>query len=208
MLLTKENFRQICLQQARLVARRHYSLDHIIRGRLSKMIARLKPRSLLVYIPLGSEVDLMPLVKIWRKNMKIYTPFMREVSFDMVEYRLPLKRKKFGIRESSGRVYRYTKIDVAIVPIVGMDSQYKRIGFGKGMYDRFFGRLSYHPTTIFIQRSACMTSLELTDFYDIQADYVITSELTLVNESRNYDLRNFGIRSDKRCGRFRHRKTT
>ena len=32
-------------------------------------------------------------------------------------------------------------IDIAIVPAVGVDGNLQRIGFGKGMYDRFFEKL-------------------------------------------------------------------
>jgi 5-formyltetrahydrofolate cyclo-ligase len=51
----------------------------------------------------------------------------------------------------------------------------KRIGFGKGMYDRFFDRLGYKPIMVFTQLILCKSEKILSDNYDIQADYIITN---------------------------------
>ncbi len=96
-------------------------------------------------------------------------------SFKIVKYRLPLHGKKFGIKEPNNSFFKAAKIDVAIVPIVGVDAIGKRIGFGKGMYDRFFDRIDYQPKLIFTQLTLCKSDKILSDKYDIQADYIITS---------------------------------
>jgi 5-formyltetrahydrofolate cyclo-ligase len=100
-------------------------------------------------------------------------------SFKMVSYRLPLKKKKFGIYEA-GNSYKIIKnLDLAIVPIVGIDKDFKRVGFGKGMYDRFFDSLDKKPYIIFVQLKLCKTSKSVCDSYDIQGDMLITSEVWL-----------------------------
>jgi 5-formyltetrahydrofolate cyclo-ligase len=99
---------------------------------------------------------------------------MEKDSFKMVLFRLPLERKKFGIFEPKGSTKLLKKIDLAIVPIVGVDSTGRRIGYGKGMYDRFFDRLQYAPKKIFIQYKFCYSKEIITDFYDITADYLLT----------------------------------
>ena len=96
-------------------------------------------------------------------------------SFKIVKYRLPLQKKKFGIKEPNNSFVRPNKIDLAIVPVVGIDGLGKRIGYGKGMYDRFFDRLTYRPTILFTQLTLCRTEQILSDNYDIQADYIITN---------------------------------
>ena len=125
---------------------------------------------------MGMEVDILPLIKKLRreKKVEVFVPFMFEDSFKIVKYRLPLIKKRFGIKEPNDSHLK-PKIDVAVVPVVGIDGAYKRIGFGKGMYDRFFYRLKYQPTKIFVQRELCKTSQIITDHYDIQADYIITN---------------------------------
>ncbi len=99
---------------------------------------------------------------------------MQDDSFKMVKYRLPLKKRKFGIYEPNNSFMKPKKIDLAIVPIVGVDVLNKRIGFGKGMYDRFFYRLKYRPTIVFTQLVLCKSKEILSDNYDIKADYIIT----------------------------------
>lgn len=96
-------------------------------------------------------------------------------SFKIVKYRLPLHKKRFGIKEPNNSFLKPKKIDVAIVPIVGVDVLNKRIGYGKGMYDRFFDKLNYKPTIVFTQLVLCKSNSILSDNYDIKADYIITS---------------------------------
>jgi 5-formyltetrahydrofolate cyclo-ligase len=100
---------------------------------------------------------------------------MEGKSFKMVPFRLPLKRKKFGIMEAGNSLRIINKIDIAIVPVVGIDKNLQRVGFGKGMYDRFFPTLKQKPFTVFVQLEPCITKKRLCDAYDIRADYYISS---------------------------------
>ena len=99
---------------------------------------------------------------------------MYKDSFKIVKYRLPLEKKKFGIKEPKNSFSISPKIDLAIVPIVGVDKLSKRVGFGKGMYDRFFAKLGYKPKIVFTQLELCKSKEILSDDYDIKSDYIIT----------------------------------
>lgn len=172
----KHEFRNSCMKRLKFVSRfRKVKNDKNIVNNLYKLIIKLKARKVLLYIPLGLEVDVMPLIKKLRmqKKIDVYVPFMHEDSFKLVKYRLPLKRKKFGIYEPNNSFFK-AKVDLAIVPILGLDALNKRIGFGKGMYDRFFYRIKYKPITIFTQRELCKSTEILSNHYDIEADYIIT----------------------------------
>ncbi len=159
-----------------------FALDKRISQRVYQDIKMSGAKSVMLYIPLGIEVNIMPLIKQLRKEkIRLFVPFMEGESFRLVKYRLPLKKKKFGILEpKNSHQYRVKKIDIAIVPIVGIDTLQKRIGFGKGMYDRFFEQeKKYIKRTIFISRIRC-TSLEvLTDEYDIRAEKIITANMRI-----------------------------
>jgi len=173
----KGDFRKSCIKSLEFVSRfSKYKQDKKIVENLYELIQDLKAKKVLLYLPLGMEVDVLPLIKRLRreKKVEVFVPFMFEDSFKIVPYRLPLITKKFGIKEPNNS-FRKAEIDAAIVPIVGIDGAFKRIGFGKGMYDRFFDRLPYETTKIFTQRRLCQTSQIITDHYDIQADYLITS---------------------------------
>jgi 5-formyltetrahydrofolate cyclo-ligase len=89
---------------------------------------------------------------------------------------LPLKKKKFNIYEPNNSFLKFKiKLDLAIVPIVGFDKDFRRIGFGAGYYDRFFGLLKYKPTIIFTQICKCYCKKTITQTHDIKADYIITN---------------------------------
>jgi 5-formyltetrahydrofolate cyclo-ligase len=100
---------------------------------------------------------------------------MEGESFRLVKYRLPLKRKKFGIKEPKySNKYRRKDIDIAIVPILGRDSTNRRVGFGRGMYDRFFENTKYNiKRVVFVSRLDCISKEIITNSYDIEADYII-----------------------------------
>ncbi len=173
----KSDFRKSCINRLKFKSRfTKIKEDKIIVDKLLEIIYKLKAKRLLVYIPMELEVDIRPLINRLRREKKIevYVPYMIDDSFKIVKYRLPLIKKKFGIKEPFNSFF-CRKIDLAIVPIVGIDASYKRIGFGAGMYDRFFGRLNYKPTLVFTQTILCKTTKILSNDYDIQADYVITS---------------------------------
>ncbi len=172
----KGDFRQSCISKLRCISRlTKIKKEKIIVHKLHLLIKELNAKKILIYIPLDLEVNVMPLINRLRKEKKeVYVPFMCGDSFKAVKYRLPIEKKRFGIKEPENSFFN-AKIDLAIVPIVGIDKLYKRIGFGKGMYDRFFHRLCFRPTVIFTQLTLCQSDAILTNEYDIQADYIITS---------------------------------
>ncbi len=174
----KSDFRKSCIKRLEFTSLfLKYYRNKIIVKKLEDFIKRSDSRNILLYIPLGIEVDVKPLIKSLRKIKKreVYVPFMQGESFKIVKYRLPLHKKRFGIKEPNNSFFKARKIDLAIVPVVGIDKLDKRIGFGKGMYDRFFSNLGYKPTMVFTQLVLCKSEKILSNDYDIQADYIITN---------------------------------
>jgi 5-formyltetrahydrofolate cyclo-ligase len=171
----KAEFRQECLKKIRSLPKhnkryRDYRLNHA----LKIVIANLHVNSILLYWPLSFEPDIRATVKHLRKKRDVYLPFMVGESFKMVPFRLPLHKKPFGLYESGNTNRIINKIDIAIVPAIGVDADGRRIGFGKGMYDRFFPTLKKRPITIFIQSDFCYTDNFICDDYDIKCDGVLT----------------------------------
>jgi len=179
----KENFRQ----KALTVLRRHRGArsrvqDRRIVQRLEEWLGRRRPATVLLYLPLGIEVDVRPLIRrLRREGVTVLVPFMEGESFRLVKYRLPLRKKQFGIYEPKfSKQYRPRKIDVAVVPIVGTDPTLRRVGFGRGMYDRFFEKERQNIREIlFVQRHLCYSPHVVTDRYDIQADVLISGRKTI-----------------------------
>ena len=155
-----------------------YQKDKKILHVLYRYIAQSNSKHVMLYLPLKMEVNIYPLIKRLRKEKKLlYVPFMEGASFRLVKYRLPLKKKQFGIKEpNDSKQYRIKNIDLAIVPIVGVDATHRRVGFGKGMYDRFFEKQrKYIKQTVFVARELCYSKEIVTDDHDVEADMIVTS---------------------------------
>ena len=175
----KNAFRKECLKRLeRLSLSTPYAKDKKIIALLYRYIKNERAQNVMLFIPMATEVNLYPLIRTLRQEGKmLYVPFMEGKSFRLVKYRLPLRRKKFGIKEpNDSKQYRVKNIDIAIVPVVGVDSTHRRIGFGKGMYDRFFEKYDKEiEQTIFVTRELCYSKEIVTDHYDVKADMIVTS---------------------------------
>jgi len=154
-----------------------YKKDREVVRKLYRLIKIHNAQTILLYLPLKMEVNIYPLIAQLRKEHKqIYVPFMEGKSFRLVKYRLPLRQKQFGIKEpNDSKQYRNKKIDLAIVPIVGVDATLRRVGFGKGMYDRFFEKEYKNINkVVFVARELCYAKEVITDHYDVKADIILT----------------------------------
>lgn len=168
--------RKYALQKLRKQSFYRYQASKKINRHLEQILAKLDPQSVLFYLPMSHEVDVRPLLLKERKKRKVYVPFMEGDSFKMVRYSLPLRRAKYGILETYNKSLTIKKVDVIIVPVLAVDKVYKRIGFGKGMYDRFVARLTQRPILLFVQQTKIQSPLLVGDHYDIEADYYITAK--------------------------------
>lgn len=181
--LTKNSFRQICLEKIKNMPQHNiFYKNALLHKALLEEIGNVKNAKILLFHPMGHEPNILKLLAHLRKKNQIFVPFMEGKSFKMVPFRLPLKQKRFGIFEAGNTIRNINKVDLAIVPAVGVDGNLQRVGFGKGMYDRFFAKLKKRPYTIFIQPKICYTHKNICDEYDIQCDLLLTPKVKLVNK--------------------------
>jgi 5-formyltetrahydrofolate cyclo-ligase len=183
--LTKSIFRENCIKKIKNApSHNKYYRNMKINQALMQELKNLKGAKILFFYPLPFEADIRKTLNEIRQNCDIYVPFMQDKSFKIVPFRLPLKKKKFDIYEAGNTIKNINKIDIAIVPAVGVDGRLQRIGFGKGMYDRFFEKLKKRPYTIFVQPEICFTKEFVCDDYDVTCDLLITPRLKI--KPRNY----------------------
>ena len=187
----KKEFRKICRKMNKF---NRYYYSKIISKELYNALKSYK--KILIFIPLEGEADINSVIKQLRREKKeIFVPFMQDLSFKMVKYSLPLKKKKFSILEPRNKNKTPVKIDVAVVPVVGIDSSFQRVGFGKGMYDRFFANLKYKPKIIFVQLKPCVSKIKVTDKYDVKGDEYISFKTRSKDGNRIINSRYYYIRS-------------
>ena len=201
MAVSKVTLREKCLKRLKM-SKRHTKVyrDTLLNQQLLRHSKLKKAKSILAFWPLGMEADIRQTVRTLRRQKNVYLPFMEDDSFKMVPFRLPLEAKKFGILEPGNTNRKIKKIDVAIVPAVGVDGEGRRVGFGKGMYDRFFARLRKKPYIIFVQSELCKTTNYICDDYDVKADELITPH-------RCYSIMKDAYYGKRNTLRRRHRHT-
>ncbi len=206
---TKTEFRSFAKEKLIHVSNT-YLRDKKMQKTLLSLICHTNVRSLLLYVSLPLEVNTDALITTCRRRKcRVYVPFMEGISFKMVQWRLPLEKKTFNIKEPKNSFAVKPKINLAIVPVIGVDGALKRIGFGKGMYDRFFASLKPKPPIAFVQREFCMTPALLSEAHDIAADIYLTPYKTIIKRGKNGTRvisRWRSRRSERRCGVFYRQK--
>ena len=199
--MTKKDFREFCLQKSSRASKQsRLSHNARVQQRLSSILKHYKNPNILSYIPLKNEFKIEKFMKKTRGVYSYYVPFMEDVSFKSVEYRLPLAKKKFQIQEPPNSFKKVPKIDIAIVPVVGVDGEYARVGFGRGMYDRYFAKQKNRPIIIFIQLNECFTKVSISDPYDIKADIIITPKRFQIIRKKYVNNNNSWRKLCRSCG--------
>lgn len=188
------------------------TLSHKLSLSLAKLIQSCDAKTILFYMPLPHEPNLLPLMKQLRAhNTRILIPFMEDKSLKTVQYRGPLATKAFGIKEPLKAKKYQGKFDMMVVPIVGFDRSARRIGFGKGFYDRFYASLTFQPLVVFVQLVTCFFSKKITFNHDIEATHIITPQFSIQREFLKNDGNTFNFNSrvrSRRRYRFCNRQTS
>ncbi|MCI7363492.1 MAG: 5-formyltetrahydrofolate cyclo-ligase [Campylobacter lanienae] len=196
----KEKYRKIAKTALKKESKR---LASCYKNRLNfdilKLIKLYKVKNLLIFIPMATEPNLIKLRRKISKNCTIFVPFMVDKSLKMVKLRLPFFVSKFGIREAMDSNAYKKDIDMAIVPVIAMDTKMARVGHGAGFYDRFFANLGYRPVVVFVSIKDMYIDDKICDKHDICADFYITPtkkyikkvcyDRDVVNRARRFDFR-------------------
>ena len=179
----KRVFRKIVLSKLKKKKVNNYKIDKVLINEIYIFIKKRKIKNIMIFIPLKSEPNIAPLIKLLRESgYNLYVPFIQEESFKLVKYRLPLIKKKFGIKEPKNSNLNIKNIDLAIVPFLGIDNSCRRVGFGKGMYDRFYSKNSrFIKDTLFLQREIFISKDIITNHYDISANYLIANSINYID---------------------------
>jgi 5-formyltetrahydrofolate cyclo-ligase len=100
---------------------------------------------ILVYSAILKEVDLSAFIRTaWQDGKILYFPkvFGEKMEFFRADAMEELQKGSFGVLEpkDESRPYRAEKQNIVLVPGAAFSEQGARIGYGKGYYDRYFGR--------------------------------------------------------------------
>ncbi|MBS0031931.1 5-formyltetrahydrofolate cyclo-ligase [Chitinophaga sp. 22321] len=139
-----------------------------------------------IFLPISEkkEVDTWPLVKWMREQQpQIAWVLSRsdmktgEMTHHLWKTNTILVKNKFGIPEpDQGEIVQPEDIDLVFVPLLAFDRDGQRIGYGKGMYDRFLQQCSPQVRTIGLSLFEPVQKIEDTDPWDIPLQTVVTPD--------------------------------
>ena len=109
--LKKSIFRENCIKKIKNASpHSRYYRNAMINKHLLRELKKIKGAKVLFYYPLPFEADIRKSINKMRKNCDIFVPFMQDSSFKIVPFRLPLKKKNFGIYEAGNTIRNIKKI--------------------------------------------------------------------------------------------------
>lgn len=127
------------------------------------------------YCSLMDEVCLDEIIyHAWEKGKVVVVPKVIGDSMNFYEIKSmdELKISSFGIREPNHNfIFDKNKIDLFLVPGVAFDMKGKRMGFGKGYYDRYLADLDAYKIGICFSEQ--LDENIPVDNYDITMDEII-----------------------------------
>lgn len=139
-----------------------------------------------IFLPISEkkEVDTWPLVKwgraqwpemewvLSRSDMKT-----GEMNHYLWKINTILVKNKFGIPEpDQGKEVPPENIDLVFVPLLAFDRHGQRVGYGKGMYDRFLKQCRPDVRTIGLSLFEPVLQIEDADSWDVPLHTVVTPD--------------------------------
>lgn len=135
----------------------------------------LEAKTVGLYFPLRKEINLMSLLFAF-KDKEFYLPITENNELGFVKYELydSLKYTDYKTKEPYGMAVDINEIDLIIVPCVATSQDGKRVGYGKGFYDR--GLKEYKGIKFGIVRDQFYNMDITMDYFDLKLDFIIRGE--------------------------------
>lgn len=136
-------------------------------------------QTIAAYYPLGSEVDLRPLLAEWETEGKRIALPISYADGLMVFHEAELARLEqgmYGIFQppEQSRVITMEEIDAMLIPGAAFDGSGGRIGYGKGYYDRILQR--FDGLTVGICFAAQRVERVCVEMHDVPMQYLADEE--------------------------------
>ncbi len=154
LLLTKKLLRSKIIKELKGQTRKESSLkSKKIKDVLFRMPAFHKAKMVMFYIAIGGEVETKEMIKEAQKLGKIIVvPICREnrtLEACLLAHSTKLSRGPYGIMEPViEQKIDSENLDLVVVPGLCFDKKGRRLGRGKGYYDRFLGKLTSNTTSV------------------------------------------------------------
>ena len=140
-----------------------------------------------IYLPIHSknEIDTWPIIRqLWKLDVDVVVPIMHATEINLTSCLLPrdtqLSENKWNVPEPVNcTAVENDIIDVVVLPLLAFDINGYRVGYGKGYYDEFLGRLSKDVLKIGLSFFPPIDKISDVYPWDIPLDMCITPETAL-----------------------------
>ena len=183
----KKRVRELLAQKRRL-----YSKEDVAE-QSSKVVAIVEQmpcfqsaKTVLIYYPTHNEVDLLSLIKRYKKEKMFLFPVVHRKAMTACPYEgnAKMHRGKFNIPEPTTEPY-VGDIDLILVPGVGFDKRGNRLGRGGGYYDKFITRLGRKTLLVGVGYDFQLVEEIPANSWDKRLDYVVTPSNGAIQTKRD-----------------------
>ena len=151
-----------------------------IQKRLKKIYAFKNAQKIGVYYPIGSEILTQDIIQELLSNAK--EVFLPKVIGDKIEFRKivdfsNLEKGSFDIMEPKDDCKVDNKLDVILIPTVGITPKGIRLGYGHGFYDRFLVENKVTTISLILEKQV-VKNIPKSE-HDVIIDWIVTEDKIL-----------------------------
>lgn len=175
--LEKKQMRELLRQRRRIMTKDEVLAQSTrVLELLEQLPAFQSAQSVLIYYPTHNEVDLLPLIKKYKRQKTFLFPVVRGRAMQACPYEgnAKMHRGKYNIPEPTTEPFD-GDIDLILVPGVAFDEKGNRLGQGGGYYDRFLARGNKNATLVGVAYDFQMVDQVPASRRDKRMHYVVYS---------------------------------
>lgn len=168
---------------------RKAQLDSAICDRITSLSSFRFADTVLIYSPIGDEVDVSGLaLRALELGKKVAFPVCdtaaREMTFKYVNSLDELERGAYSIPEprADAEVFSHRRHALCIVPALAFDRRGFRLGYGGGYYDKFLK--GFDGVSLGVTYDALIADKLPTGVYDVPVDVIITERRSIIPNAK------------------------
>lgn len=187
LLQEKKKVRELLSQKRRLLTKEE------VAEKSAKIVAAIEQlpcfqeaTTVLIYYPMHNEVDVLSLIKKYKKTKTFLLPVVHRMGMEACPYEgnAKMHRGRFNIPEPTTSPFK-GKIDLIIVPGVGFDKNGNRLGRGGGYYDKFLASSRRYTHLVGVGYDFQIIDKVPANRRDKKLDYIVTPTNGVIKSKRD-----------------------
>jgi len=149
-------------------------------SKIEKMPEFLAAQTILMYWSMSDELSTHAFIRKWSKHKTILLPVVKghHLTIKIFSTESELNESEFKVMEPTQKEDYLRKIELAIIPGVAFDRRKRRLGRGKGYYDRFLKHKGVMKWGVGFDCQ--LYEIIPSAAFDVTMDRIITPEVTLL----------------------------